>query len=91
MRATYGSDEARLLSFAKEVLTFEGPRALAPGAPVTLRVPREGASELTIEGRSLGARKASADAALFEIRARLVSVRREDRSWLEQALGRPPA
>lgn len=80
------ADPARLRSFAKDVLSFEGPRALAPGAPLVLIVPREDGSPLTLEGRSLGSRKPQG-AERFEIRARLVSLRRPEREWLERTLG----
>lgn len=90
LAARYGGQDATLRHFAGETLRFEGPRALAPGAPVLLEVARpEG--PLTIEGRSLGSRRLAPDATSFEIRARLVNMRKADREWLAAALGPPPA
>jgi len=41
---------------------------------------------LAIEGRSLGSRRVAPDAPSFEIRARLVNLRKSDREWLAAAL-----
>lgn len=90
LTARYGGHDATLLQFAGETLCFEGPRALAPGAPVVLEVARpEG--PLTIEGRSLGSRRSAPDATRFEIRARLVNMRKADREWLAAVLAPPSA
>jgi hypothetical protein len=80
------ADPATLVSFEKDVLSFEGPRALAPGAPLSVIVPRDDGAAITLEGRSLGSRKPRGTER-FEIRARLVSLRRPDREWLERTLG----
>jgi hypothetical protein len=87
VKARYGADEAVLRSFEKETLCFEGARALAPGAPVTLEVEDVERGRVVLEGRSLGSRK-PAGAERFEIRARLVNLRRETRVWLAGALTR---
>ena len=83
--ARYGGVDATLLRFEGETLSFHGPRALAPGAPVVLEVVRAEAP-LAIEGRSLGSRRIAPDAPSFEIRARLVNMRKADREWLLAAL-----
>ncbi len=87
MKARYGEDDATLVRFEKETLWFEGARALAPGAPLVLVVQRDEGGELSLEGRSLGSRKPSKDAERFEIRARLVNLKRSDREWLATSLG----
>lgn len=87
MRARYGDDEAILRSFEKETLRFDGPRALAPGAPVTLEVEDPLLGSVVLEGRSLGSRR-PAEADRFEIRVRVVNLRRETRAWLERVLPR---
>lgn len=77
-------EEALATGFSSNVLTFVSPRAFAPGAPVVLsRVDREG----RLEGRSLGSKRTPAGG--FEVRARLVNCRREDRLELEHTFGSP--
>lgn len=85
LAARYGGEDATLLAVEGETLSFVGPRALAPGAPVILEVPRSGAP-LALEGRSLGSRRTPSGEPRFEIRARLVNLRKIDREWLLAAL-----
>ncbi len=71
-----------------EVLTCVVSRAFAPGAPVDFTV-RIGAGELTLGGKSLGSRRR--DDGRFDVRFRLVNLRREDREALAATLpGRAP-
>jgi hypothetical protein len=71
-----GGGEGRALTMAGEIITLSLPRAFAPGAPFrgTVVVPER---EIAIEGRTVGSKK-TADGA-FEVRVRLVNLRREDR------------
>lgn len=74
-------EEAMATAFSSNVLSFVSPRAYAPGAPIVLaRTDREG----RIEGRSLGSKRR--DDGAFEVRARLVNLRREERLELESLL-----
>lgn len=84
--ARYGETEATLVRFSGETLTFEGARALAPGAPVVLVTSRDDGTSVALEGRALGSRKPTADAPRFVIQARLVSLKKTDREWLASAL-----
>ncbi|MCZ7687520.1 MAG: hypothetical protein M5U28_55795 [Sandaracinaceae bacterium] len=56
------------------------PRAFAPGAPLALTLELEdGALELT--GKTIGSKRR--EDGRFDVRARLISLRREDRARLE--------
>lgn len=84
--ARYADVDAILVRFEGETLSFEGPKALAPGTPVVVRTHRDDGSELAIEGRAHGSRKPSADAPRFEIKARIVNLSKVDREWLTKML-----
>jgi hypothetical protein len=82
-----GSDGvAELLSFDGKVFTMASPDAFAPGAPVRLRATLDG-EERPIEGRCLGSRRR--DDGRFEVRLRLINLRRADRVALERAVQGP--
>ncbi|MBZ0117893.1 MAG: hypothetical protein K8H88_12900 [Sandaracinaceae bacterium] len=72
--------EGEATSFDGDVLVTILPRAYAPGSPCELRV-----EDLTLTGKTLGAKR-RADGR-FDVRVRLISVRREARERLLSALG----
>ena len=73
--------EGRMLEFVGEILTFEAPRAYAPGQPLTFGVDHpEG--PIGLSGKTIGSKRI--DERRFEVRVRLVSLRRRDRERLAQ-------
>lgn len=75
--------EGRAHSIDGEVLSCVVSRAYAPGAPVDLGVRLE-AGELALRGKSLGSKRR--DDGRFDVRLRLLSLRREEREALAAAL-----
>ncbi len=75
-RVWIGEAEGELVGYAKNVIELVAPMPLAPGQPARFTV--EG---LALEGRSLGSRKR--EDGRFQVRIRLVSLRREQRLALE--------
>jgi hypothetical protein len=82
--------EVAVVSFAGERLHLDCARAFAPGSPIVvdLVIPTRESSLLTLEGRTL-ASKRRADGR-FEVRLRLINLRREAREALAAAVD-PPA
>lgn len=76
-------EEAELVAMRGETLSLVSPRAFAPGAPVRLTALLE-EGELSLSGKSLGSKRR--DDARFDVRARLISLRREERERLAAAL-----
>ena len=74
-----GAGDGSALHMAGEVITLRLARAFAPGAPLRGVVALDGL-EIAIEGRTVGSRKTSDGT--FEVRVRLVNLRREDRERL---------
>lgn len=66
-----------------ELITLHLPRPFAPGTPFKGVVTAEGV-ETAIEGRASGSKRIREG--VFEVRARLVSLRRDDRERLIRAL-----
>ncbi len=87
IEARYGAHAATLTKLTGNMLTFEGASALAPGAPVTLTGARADGTPFSIEGRTLGSHKPSAESPRFEIRVRLVNLTKPDRAWLVALFG----
>ena len=75
-RVRIGEAEGEFVGYAKNVIELVVPMPLAPGQPARFAV--EG---LDLEGRSLGSRKR--EDGRFQVRIRLVSLRREQRLALE--------
>lgn len=75
---------AALVAFDGHVLRVVSPRAYAPGAPVSLATRMPDGSEHGLEGRTIGSRR-QADGR-FEVRLRLVNLRRATRLALAAAL-----
>ena len=68
------------VGFAREVVALTLPRAFAPGTPVRGSITIDGVA-IAIDGRVLGSKRREDGA--YDVRARLVSLRREDRLRLE--------
>lgn len=66
------------------VLTLRSPKAFPPGQPLRLRVRLE--PPLPLEARTIGSKRL--DSGDFELRVRLINLRRTTREALEQALRR---
>ena len=75
--------EARAESFDGKVLSCVSPRAFAPGAPIRFRAELP-SGERALDGKSLGSKRREDGA--FTVRMRLVSLRREAREALVEAL-----
>lgn len=79
-------EDAEAQRFDGTALTLRSPRAFAPGSPIRFSLTDEGEAESkSFEGRTIGSKRV--DEALFEVRLRLVNLRREDRELLQQKLG----
>lgn len=72
-------EEAEAQTWDGSVLTLHGPRAFAPGSPVCFVAKLEH-GERTFEGRTLGSKRI--EEGRFEVRMRLVNLRRDDRNAL---------
>lgn len=84
MRVTLAAGgEGRADAIEGELLACVFSRAFAPGAPVDLEV-RLPERVVPLRGKSLGSKK-RADGS-FEVRLRLISLRREDREALRSGL-----
>ena len=80
MNLRLDSDEAVMVTdFDGNALTLRSPRAFAPGSPIRFRTESETPPRV-FEGRTI--RSTRVDDALFEVRLRLVNLRREDRQFL---------
>lgn len=77
--------EGEAIAWSRDVLHLVLPRAFAPGAPIALTVELEGGA-LELTGKTLGSKRR--DDGRFDVRARLIDLRREDRARLE-AIGSP--
>ena len=76
--------EAEAKSMQGTVLVLLSPKAFAPGSPIRFSIAHDGA-ERTLEGRTIASKRVHADR--FEVRLRLVNLRRQDRERLHGALG----
>ena len=85
--ARYLDCDAQLRSFEKDQLVFDGPKALAPGAPVMLTAQGPESVSVSIEARTIGSRRIGTEPVTYEIRVRIINANRELRRWLESALG----
>lgn len=65
-----------------EVLEAVLPRAFAPGAPARMEL--DGDAPIPIEGKTIGSKRR--DDGRFDVRMRLINLRREHRAALESAL-----
>ena len=77
-------EDAVATKFNGNFLTLLSPRAFAPGSPIRLVALGEH-SERNLEGRALGSKRI--DDEQFEVRIRLVNLRREARELLLVQLG----
>ena len=70
-------------SLAGEILTIRSPRAFPPGAPLALEL-NANAERFPIAAKTIGSRRN--DDGTFELRVRLVSLRRDYRMLIERFL-----
>ena len=77
--------EGEVTGLSDNILTAVAPSAFPPGRPMSFSVVLAEDEVLALEGRSLGSRKRSDGR--FDMRMRLVNLRREARDRLTQALG----
>ncbi len=77
-------EDAEACSFDGVVLTVLSPRAFAPGAPIRFSA-TAGGDARSFEGRTIGSKRV--DDAHFEVRLRLVNLRRVDRELLAGRIG----
>ncbi len=77
-------DDAEARTFDGAVLTVLSPRAFAPGAPIRFSATADGESR-SFEGRAIGSKRV--DDVHFEVRLRLVNLRRANRELLAARLG----
>jgi len=81
---TVMGEPGEALSFdGTETLALVAPRAFAPGTPIEMRF-RVGESAHTIRGKARGSRRR--DDGRYDVQARLISLRREQRLALRRAL-----
>lgn len=76
-------DLGEAVAFDGKILSLISPGAFAPGMPLGFRVDARGEA-LELNGKSIGSRR-RADGR-FDVRVRLVSLRREQRETLESLL-----
>jgi hypothetical protein len=91
--------EGEALSFSGEVLHVVLSRAYAPGAPITLELAHP-TGPLSLRGKTIGSKRRAvvgeapvgeAAAPSFDVRLRVVSLRREERARLEGGVPRSDA
>ena len=80
--ATLLGAEGHAVSFEGEFLVVVVSRAFAPGTPFTGGIAIDGTS-IQIEGRATGSKRTPEG--MFEVRARLINLRKADRELLEAA------
>ena len=83
LRLESGQDAVGL-AFDGALMTLTSPVAFAPGSPIRFSATGEYADR-SFEGRALASKRV--EGAEFEVRLRLVNLRREDRELLLRALG----
>ncbi len=72
--------EGEAIAWSREVLHLVLPRAFAPGAPLALTLELDGGA-LELTGKTIGSKRR--EDGRFDVRARLISLRRGDRARLE--------
>lgn len=77
-------EEGTAIRLDGHVLVLVSPRAFAPGSPIRFSVVAENENR-KLEGRTIGSKRM--DAGPFEVRLRLVNLRRVDRELLLKELG----
>jgi len=75
-----GAHDGELLELAGLQLRLRSPKAFPPGQPLTLQL----APDVTLEARTIGSKRL--DEVSFELRVRLINMRKETREALERAL-----
>lgn len=77
-----GGGQGEAISFAGEVMHLVLERAFAPGAPLSLELAHPSGS-MSLTGKTIGSKRR--EDGRFDVRLRLVSLRREDRAKLGSA------
>jgi hypothetical protein len=78
--------KAKAVDWKPDVLSLICPSAFAPGQPVELEAQTEGGETIKLIGKSGGSKKREDGA--FDVKLRLHSLRREQRTWLDAVWGR---
>ena len=78
-----GGDAGEALRVEGEVLAIVSPRAFAPGAPVRMEIDA-GDEPVSVEGKTIGSKRR--DDGRFDVRLRLINLRRAHRDALRAAL-----
>jgi hypothetical protein len=78
--------KAKAVEWRPDVLSLICPNAFAPGQPVELKAQGEGGEVIALIGKSSGSKKR--DDGAFDVKLRLHSLRREQRTWLDGVWGR---
>ena len=76
-------EDATATAIDDNILTILSPRAYAPGSPIHFSAMADEGSR-SLEGRTVGSRRAGAEG--FEVRLRLVNLRRAERDFLLREL-----
>jgi hypothetical protein len=76
-------EEARAVRVDGQVLVVRSPRAYAPGSPISFSI-ETSEEERALEGRTIGSKRL--EDGEFEVRMRLVNLRRADRERLLHGL-----
>jgi hypothetical protein len=72
-----GGPEVTLTAIEAERVSFACARPFAPGEPLVLRL-----ESRRFDAKAIGSKRREDGA--FDVRARLVNLRRDDRAWLEE-------
>jgi hypothetical protein len=76
--------EGHAVAFERTIMHAVGDNAYAPGRPLELTLRLEGEA-VEVRGKAIGSKKR--DDGRFDLRIRLIDLRRDDRARLEAALG----
>ena len=74
-----GAHDGTLLEHQGLVLRLRSPKAFPPGQPLTLQLP----PDITLEARAIGSKRLDDES--FELRVRLINLRKDAREALERA------
>jgi hypothetical protein len=88
LRLGRGGD-GELVSMNGESVALISSTAYAPGAPIELTAVLGEGDDIPLRGKCLGSKRRPDDR--FDVRARLVNLKREDRERLATLLSSPPA
>ena len=78
-----GEHDGELLELSGLQLRLRSPKAFPPGQPLTLQLP----PDVKLEARAIGSKRL--DESSFELRVRLINLRKDTREALERMLAKP--